>query len=612
MALFRTSAAIAQTCVTQNTTCSATAGQTITIVPGSTISTVNIPALNSTGVGASITGTNATIIHNDSPEAVLGTDSSTITLSDSTIESNGPAGAGGGAVGVDMKTGSTAVLNNVQVTTTGYVSHGIRADAATIEMNGGSINVNSPGYNAYGIWATGGASVTLDGTAVTTSQNTSAVGGVSIGAGTLLTARNGFSISTQFSHSYGLWAQGGQVQISDGSISVLGDYSYGLLALNSGSVFGERIEVTSGRESAIRVGESSTVDLTDSVLTTQSSVVERGAIIVGISDGVVTLRGADTQISSASNTLALFTGASTETLTVNVIEGANVTGNMVDQSTGGTGPGGLEVNILSGGSITGASSDVHAMNIDGTGEWHVNANSNITGTLSNAGLVHFTPPGSSAGPFKTLTTMNYIGQGGTFGINTVLGGDGSPSDRLVIDGGTGTGTSQLAVNNVGGGGALTQLNGILVVDAIGGGTTVPGLFTLAAPVVAGPYEYLLYRGSADSSNPDAWYLRSVLDCALDPSAAVCGGGGGGDIPIYRPETSLYAAVPAMTLLYGRLMLDTLHERRGTAVSAYAEGAPNAAWARVIGQHGDRDGGKGGIYGAGPKYDYDFWAFQGGM
>ncbi|WP_157066634.1 autotransporter domain-containing protein, partial [Hyphomicrobium sulfonivorans] len=71
-------------------------------------------------------------------------------------------------------------------------------------------------------------------------------------------------------------------------------------------------------------------------------------------------------------------------------------------------------------------------------------------------------------------------------------------------------------------------------------------------------------------------------------------------------------VPAMTLLYGRLMLDTLHERRGTAVSAYAEGAPNAAWARVIGQHGDRDGGKGGIYGAGPKYDYDFWAFQGGM
>ncbi|MDH4982036.1 autotransporter outer membrane beta-barrel domain-containing protein [Hyphomicrobium sp. D-2] len=68
----------------------------------------------------------------------------------------------------------------------------------------------------------------------------------------------------------------------------------------------------------------------------------------------------------------------------------------------------------------------------------------------------------------------------------------------------------------------------------------------------------------------------------------------------------------MTLLYGRLMLDTLHERRGTAVSAYAEGAPNAAWARVIGQHGDRDGGKGGIYGAGPKYDYDFWAFQGGM
>ncbi|MDH4981827.1 autotransporter outer membrane beta-barrel domain-containing protein [Hyphomicrobium sp. D-2] len=209
---------------------------------------------------------------------------------------------------------------------------------------------------------------------------------------------------------------------------------------------------------------------------------------------------------------------------------------------------------------------------------------------------------------EVVVRGNYTGQGGTLGINTQLGGDGSPSDRLVIDGGTGTGTSQLAVNNVGGLGDLTQLNGILVVDAINGGTTVPGLFALAGPVVAGPYEYSLYRGSEDASNPNAWYLRSELNCALDPTAPVCGDG----IPDWRQETSLYAAVPAMTLLYGRLMLDTLHERRGTAVSPYAEGAPNAAWARVIGQHGDRDGGKGGIYGAGPKYDYDFWAFQGGM
>jgi len=217
----------------------------------------------------------------------------------------------------------------------------------------------------------------------------------------------------------------------------------------------------------------------------------------------------------------------------------------------------------------------------------------------------FAPPGSGAGSFKTLRVTDYLGLAGTIAINTHLGGDGSASDRLIIDGGNGLGSSFLSITNVGGAGALTQVNGILVVDAINGGTTVPGLFTLAAPVIVGPYEYSLYRGSVDSSNPNAWYLRSVLDCSLDPSAPVC------SAPDYRREASLYAAVPAMTMLYGRLMLDTLHERRGDSVGGYTEGAPNAAWARVIGQQGDRDGGRGGIYGAGPAYDYDFFAFQGG-
>ncbi|MDH4982153.1 autotransporter outer membrane beta-barrel domain-containing protein [Hyphomicrobium sp. D-2] len=181
----------------------------------------------------------------------------------------------------------------------------------------------------------------------------------------------------------------------------------------------------------------------------------------------------------------------------------------------------------------------------------------------------------------------------------------------MIDGGNAIGTSLLSVNNVGGGGDLTRLDGILIVDALNG-ATVPDLFALAAPVIAGPYEYSLYKGGENGANPQNWYLRSDLDCELDPNVAECRGGGGDDIPDWRQETSLYAAVPAMTLLYGRLMLDTLHERRGTSVSSYAEGVHNAAWARVIGQHGDRDGGKGGIYGAGPKYDYDFWAFQGGL
>jgi hypothetical protein len=62
----------------------------------------------------------------------------------------------------------------------------------------------------------------------------------------------------------------------------------------------------------------------------------------------------------------------------------------------------------------------------------------LTGTVNNAGLVEFTvPTGDPAlfASYKTLTAVNYIGQGGTIGLNTFLGDDSSPSDRLIIGGG---------------------------------------------------------------------------------------------------------------------------------------------------------------------------------
>ena len=228
----------------------------------------------------------------------------------------------------------------------------------------------------------------------------------------------------------------------------------------------------------------------------------------------------------------------------------------------------------------------------------------------NGGLIRTGGTGST----DLTVTGPYIGQGGTLALNTVLAGDASPSDRLVLSGAgaSASGSSFLDITNIGGLGAMTVGPGILVVDAVGGATTTPGAFALAGPVVAGPYEYMLFRGDG---NPDAWYLRSTLNCALDPTSPICavspGPGPSPVVPIYRQETSLYAALPAMTLLYGRVLLDTLHERMGEDTGPAGYGAPHGTWGRVIGQHGDRDGSNAGIYGSGPKYDYDFWAFQAG-
>ncbi len=157
----------------------------------------------------------------------------------------------------------------------------------------------------------------------------------------------------------------------------------------------------------------------------------------------------------------------------------------------------------------------------------------------------------------------------------------------------------LRITPAGGSGALTTGNGILVVDAVNGGTTAPGMFTLSGPVVAGPYEYDLFRSSTDTSNPNAWYLRDTINCSTagapthlvrrqthlvrrrhllrhlarlrlrrhllrrshprllrhllrQPEP----------VPHYRAEVSLYVALPSLAQLYGRALLDTLHERVG--------------------------------------------------
>ena len=162
----------------------------------------------------------------------------------------------------------------------------------------------------------------------------------------------------------------------------------------------------------------------------------------------------------------------------------------------------------------------------------------------------------------------------------------------------------MRITNTTGGGALTAGNGILVVDALSGGTTVPGAFRLAGPAVAGPYEYALFRSSVDASNPQAWYLRSATDCShagglprhlqAAPTEPPPPGRRHqanatypppSPVPNYRAETSLYAAIPSMALLYGRNLLDTLHERIGEEEDQRFRANPENAklgWGRISG------------------------------
>jgi outer membrane autotransporter protein len=199
--------------------------------------------------------------------------------------------------------------------------------------------------------------------------------------------------------------------------------------------------------------------------------------------------------------------------------------------------------------------------------WKVTGDSSITDTLTNGGNVAF----AAKGAFKTLTTPNYVGNGGTLGFNTRLGDDASPSDRLIIDGGSATGSTSVSVANTGGAGAQTTGDGIALIVAQGGATTSG--FALAAPVAAGPFQYLLFQGAPGATGDAAqtWFLRSENTST--------------STPFYRPEGSIYGSLPGLARTLGVTTIGTFHERYGD--QGAVRGGGGRAWGRVFGEHSEQ-------------------------
>jgi autotransporter family porin len=244
-------------------------------------------------------------------------------------------------------------------------------------------------------------------------------------------------------------------------------------------------------------------------------------------------------------------------------------------------------------------------------------------------------PGSNGGG-------TFISNGGQLLIDTVLneGGAVSRSDVLVLDNAVvGRGATSISVRNAGGPGALTPGNGILVVQGLG--TTAPGTFSLAGPVEAGAFSYLLFRGSVDATGPQNWYLRSTLTCSLTPDAPGCVTPPGPTpippgpvIPDFRPAVPLYTALSPLATLYGFNVLGTLHERMGDpyamvdpaggapaprpAPGVYYKAMPVAApvtdspaiWGRMLGEFGKRDNNN--FLSAGPDFSWGLGGVQTGF
>ncbi|WP_426703068.1 autotransporter-associated beta strand repeat-containing protein [Rhodanobacter sp. Col0626] len=179
-------------------------------------------------------------------------------------------------------------------------------------------------------------------------------------------------------------------------------------------------------------------------------------------------------------------------------------------------------------------------------------------SLANAGVVNF-----GKTPGTTLTVQgDYVGQGGLLNFNTVLGGDASATDMLVVAGDT-SGNSLVHVTHVGGSGAATP-QGIKLIDVKGvsnGSFALQGdyVFQGQQAVIAGAYAYRLYKDGTDTADGD-WYLRSALtNPPSDPGDP--GNGNNPPPPLYQPGVPLYEAYAG--ILQQENTMDTLVQRTGS-------------------------------------------------
>ncbi|MBZ9793594.1 autotransporter outer membrane beta-barrel domain-containing protein [Rhizobium sp. 3T7] len=226
----------------------------------------------------------------------------------------------------------------------------------------------------------------------------------------------------------------------------------------------------------------------------------------------------------------------------------------------------------------------------------------IFGDVTNSGTI---APGNSIG---TLTISgDYVGSGGALEIESVLGGDTSPTDRLVVTGNT-SGTTNVQVINLGGSGAQT-VEGIKIVDV--GGTSA-GTFTLQGDyvfqgdqaVVGGAYAYRLYQNGVSTPTDGDWYLRSTL---IDPATP-----GEPASPLYQPGVPIYEAYPQLLLSLNGL--PTLQQRvgdrywqpGGKTASALE---PEGVWLRTEGMHASIEPD---TSTSGTSYDYDLFKLEGGL
>jgi outer membrane autotransporter protein len=546
------------------------------------------------------------------------------------VNSGRLATTGNGSAGMSTQTGTDVLVNNGTITTTGANAPGIYTYSPSITNTG---SISTAGSGSHGVVSEGASPGVITNTGTIT---TSGLGAYIAGS---VTFNNEAGASIVSKGSNGIDANNG------GTFN-----NAGIIAANNVTLSISNANTTINNSGTL---ESATTEVIASFGPFDITINNTGNMLGSNGRGIYTDTGNDTLNWSAGTItgfIRLGTGHDTATLTgltdtnlagVPLLAGGNVASvlNFVDTQASGlsrftnwstiNATNGSQLTLDNNGLTLGNSGTLTgSLTLDSTSTLFAGglgdpaitpAVSGQLVTVSNAGTIDLTNGGSSTSD-ALVVNGNYVGLNGKLLLQSVLNGDGSPGDKLVIVQGAGSGKTTLGITNMGGVGAATLTDGILVVQATNGATTTASAFTLPKPLVAGAYTYYLFKGGVSAGTADNWYLRSSLAAvptptptpASSPTAApaptptptptpapvpagpVAAAGtpplpapppaGSAPIPLYRMEVPVYAEIPVLTRELGIAQIGTFHDRQGEQALLDESGPLPATWARVWGEH----------------------------
>ena len=498
--------------------------------------------------------------------------------------------------------GSTVRLNgSLNLSVSGVQASTLKISSAATVTYAGAADLRNSGLNGSGIRAVTGGVATATASS-TTSIRTSGINGIGISvrdAGSQVNLAGPVTIQvagatqantpvgTQESYAAGLLVTGGGVLNAMGSLAITTaePSSYGAALLANGpsiNASGTGSIAAAGSALGFLSGSGQTASFDGFAISSASGDLVHVDAATG---AALTLKNSSANASSAGNLLQAVNGSSFA-LTA---DHSTLTGNVVTDAGSQ-----VSMRLLNGSSLTGTIDPVD-LSVDATSRWTMTGNSSLS-SLTLAGRIDFQSPGAGFVPRTLTVNGNWVGQGGVVAMRTALGDSGSLTDRIVINGGTVSGSTTLQVSNAGGLGALTVGDGIMLVSAINGATTTAqttknGFALAGGHVDAGAYEYRLYSANAAGAGEN-WYLRSTTPAPVSPSNPATPGtpetpatpAAPIALPTYRAEVPLFSALPSQLRQADLAMLGNLHRRTGDDESV-SPGDPaqsrRAAWGRLV-------------------------------